>query len=162
MSFEVGGLTGSIGITDPPPTWWDEASRCKPSLSLRYHNFFYYVSEQLPVPSSGNESSLEMKVSEYFHWSYYHSGDYGVKAKNVEQIGEAGKGLDCAHPLVLNNRAPNSWESSIMKLEEGIEAPLFTGNGWANTSHIHSEAFKWLNLQKINSLKWGLKLLKVT
>ncbi len=31
--------------------------------------------------------------------------------------GETGKGLDCAHPLVSNNRAPISWASSIMSVE---------------------------------------------
>ncbi len=66
--------------------------------------------------------------------------------------------MDCAHPLVLNNRAPIRWARSIMsvydeatpyadtstlpsemKFAEAIGAPLFNGNGWANISLIQSE-----------------------
>ncbi len=105
---------------------------------------------------------INLKVCKSFHRSYYHSGDCRIKAKMWNlcvrwQIGETGKGLDCVHSLVLNNGAPNGRANSIMKFTEAVEVPLFNGIGWANTSRIRSDAFQWLNLQKINSFRWGLK-----
>ncbi len=58
------------------------------------------------------------------------------------------KGLDCAHPLVLNNGAPVSWSSSINGpspknfLSEATAVPLFNGNRWANIGVIQPDPLK--------------------
>ncbi len=40
----------------------------------------------------------------------------GLAYHKCQAKGETGKGLDCAHPLVLNNMTPISWASFIMSL----------------------------------------------
>ncbi len=51
--------------------------------------------------------------------------------KGLGPKGETGKGLDCAHLLVLTQQTKN--------IAEAIGAPLFNGNWWANTSLIQSD-----------------------
>ena len=86
--------------------------------------------------------------------------DLKIQNYCLHHKGETGKGLDCAHSLVLNNGAPNSWASSIMRVHtcitfaEAIGALLFNGAGGkipalssqTLSSHVKSTQMSWYYL----------------